>query len=102
MDAGGGDLGQKRLEHEIIVVVDQLDVELAAPLAGELLGGEHAAKAAAEHQHLLLFRGLFHGPASLPDLFGIPTPMLHRVKSRSWRRLACAPPPYLNPGLLDN
>ena len=60
MDAGRGDLGQKRLEHEIIIGVDQLDVELAPALPFERLGREHAAEAAAYHQNLLLRHRLFH------------------------------------------
>ncbi len=59
MDGGGRDLGQERLEHEIIVVVDELDVEPAAALARELLGGKDAAEAAAENEDL----GLVHADA---------------------------------------
>ncbi len=58
MDGGGSDLGQERLEHEIIVVVDQLDVERLAAEPLELLGREHAAKAAADHQDLFLLHAL--------------------------------------------
>ncbi len=81
MDAGRGDLGQQRLKHEIIIGVDQLDIELAPALPLERLGREHAAKAAADHQDLFLRHGLFHR-ASLVYCPGIPTPMLHCVKSR--------------------
>src|SRR5689334_18126154 len=55
MDRGGGDLRQERLEDEIVVGVD--DLELAAPLLLERLGREYAAEAAADHQHLLLSHG---------------------------------------------
>src|SRR5690242_1295786 len=57
MDRGGGDLRQERLEDEIVVGVDELDLELAAPLLLERLGREYAAEAAADHQHLLLSHG---------------------------------------------
>ena len=55
VDGGGGDFGQQRLEDEVIVVVDQLDVELVAAAPRKLLGGEYAAKAAANDENLLLF-----------------------------------------------
>ena len=58
MDAGGRDLGQERLENEIIVRVDQLDIELATALPLKRLGRENAAEAAADHQDFLLFHGL--------------------------------------------
>ena len=65
MDACRRDLGEQRLEHEIIVGVDPLDIELAPPLALERLGREHAAEAAADDQNLLLLHRLCHGPLSL-------------------------------------
>ena len=54
VDADGGDLGQQGLEDEIVVVVDELDVELAAAELLQRLRGEHAAEAAAKHEDLLL------------------------------------------------
>ena len=59
MDGGGRDLGQERLEHEIIIVVDELDVEPARALARQLLGGKDAAETAAENEDL----GLVHAGA---------------------------------------
>ena len=98
VDGRGRDLGQQRLEHEIIVVVDQLDVELVAALALELLGGEHAAKAAAENEDLFLVHA--GKPPLLHGFEGIPTPMLHCVKSCFWRSrrgLRSAPEGYSDP-----
>ena len=57
MDAGGRDLGQQWLEDEIIIGVNELDIELAAAVLLQSLRGEHAAEAAAEHQHLLFLHG---------------------------------------------
>jgi hypothetical protein len=80
MDARGGDLWQQRLEDKIVIAVDELDFELASAKPLERLGREHAAKAAADHEDLSLLHGLFHEPLSLNSQ-GIPTPMLHCVKS---------------------
>ena len=89
VDGGGGDLGQQRLEHEIVVVVDQLDVEPVGAAARELLGGKHAAEAAAENENFLLF----HGHQTLPFMAfaGIPTPIGCRAsqKSEDARKLGC-------------
>jgi hypothetical protein len=60
MDGRCGHLGEQRLEHEIVVGVDELDVELAAAEPCECLGSEHAAEAAADHQHLFLRHKLVH------------------------------------------
>ena len=84
MDAGRRDLGQQRLEHEIIVGIDQLDVELAAAVLFQRLRGEDPAEAAAEHQHLLLAgdrvgKVVVHG---CPAFHAIPIPLPPWVKSR--------------------
>ena len=63
MDARRGDLRQQRLEDEIVVGVDELDIELAAAVPLQRLGGEYPAEAAADHENLLLFHGS-------PSLFG--------------------------------
>ena len=44
MDAGRGDLGQQRLEHEIIIGVDQLDLELARPCRSSALAANTPPK----------------------------------------------------------
>jgi hypothetical protein len=54
MDGRCSDFGKQRLEHEVIVGIDELDIELAAATARERLGGEHAAEAAADHEDLFL------------------------------------------------
>ena len=77
----GGDLGQQRLEDEIVVGVDELDLELAAALPLERLGGEHAAEAAADHENLLLF----HGQPSL--LLAIPTWLGHTYANAALRQV---------------
>ena len=64
MNAGRRNLRQKRLEHEVIIGVDELDLELAEALAFERLGGKYAAEAAADHEHLLLVRKPRHGSLS--------------------------------------
>src|SRR5680860_764225 len=94
MDARGGNLRQQRLEHKIVVGVDELDLELAPAKPLERFRSEHAAKAAADHEDLLLRHGLFHGPHSL-ICQGIPTPMLHCVKSRFAARSRPQPFPHL-------
>ena len=57
MDARRGDLRQQRLEDEIVIGVNELDIELAAALPLERLGREHAAEAAADHEDFLFLHG---------------------------------------------
>ena len=81
MDAGGGDLGQERLEDEIVVGVDELDLELAARRRSSALARTRR-QAAADHQDLLLLHGL-------PSLYCEPhtyaNAALRQVTPR-WRR----------------
>ena len=77
VDGGGGDLGQQRLKHEVVVVVDQLDVEPVGTAARQLLGGKNAAETAAENENLLLFHG--QRPLPLVAFAGIPTPFGSRT-----------------------
>jgi hypothetical protein len=58
VNRGCGDFGQQRLEDEVVVVVNQLDVEFIAAAPRKLLGGKDAAEAAANDENLLLFRKL--------------------------------------------
>ena len=73
VDGGGGDLGQQRLEDEVVVVVDQLDVELVAAAARELLGGEDAAKSAANNENLSSFPS--ETTSAAYGIQAIPTPI---------------------------
>ena len=57
MDARRGDLRQQRLEDEVVIGVNELDIELAAALPLERLGREHAAEAAADHEDFLSLHG---------------------------------------------
>ena len=77
MHARRRDLGKERLEDEIVIGVDELDLDLAGALPRERLSSEHAAEAAADHEDFLLIHGQ---QFFLPE--AIPTPMLHCVKSR--------------------
>ena len=45
----GGDLGQQRLEDEIVLGVDQLDLGAVAEPAAQVARGEHAGEAAAQN-----------------------------------------------------
>ena len=67
MDGRCGYFGEQGLEDEVVVGVDQLDVELAAPKPSERLGREHAAEAAADYQHLLLNYLLIQAKLLVPD-----------------------------------
>ena len=61
MNGRGGNLGKQGLEHEVVVAVDKFDVEPAPAELLQGLGGEHAAKTAADDDNLLLFCRFRHG-----------------------------------------
>src|SRR5262245_14347000 len=57
MDGCRRDLGKQRLEDEIVIGVDELDLDLVAALPLECLGSVHAAEATADHEDFLLIHG---------------------------------------------
>src|SRR5262245_23119695 len=57
MHARRRDLGKERLEDEVVIGVDELDLDLASALPRKCLSSENAAEAAADHEDFLLIHG---------------------------------------------
>ena len=82
MDRGGRDLRQERLEDEIVVGVDELDLELAArPSFSSALAANTPPKPPPITSTFFLVMAI-SGLAQPHIVTPIPTPMLHCVKSR--------------------